>query len=222
MTTPFRDDSFATIHRLSGAPASILIALFFAARPVGRNELTTALTYGKDKIAEGLQILEALGLVHNIKRYNGWTLTRRVQQLFLPGMTPEITAGKSAQSTSPTTTTVLNNIDSDNKVVVIAGKSAQSTSTEIIEDEPPEETPLYQELRRARIGDPSRSQLATIEHLTPAIVKAWKKHLRKRYGNRYQPGLLITALKSVEPEDPPPDVEPDLQKDRQNYSDWEN
>jgi hypothetical protein len=60
-------------------------------------------------------------------------------------------------------------------------KNARHTSTSS------ELSPLHQSLRDAGIGEPKRSALVTLPHVTPAYVKAWESQLKHAKGNRYSP-----------------------------------
>ena len=55
-------------------------------------------------------------------------------------------------------------------------------------------TPLGEALRQAGIGEPKRSQLSALPHLTPEAVRIWEAQLKHDKGSRYSAGLLIHVL----------------------------
>jgi len=217
MSLPFKTETLPYIKTLSGAPASLFFALLAATRPVGRNELAIVVDYGKDKVAEGLKILEALGIAQNIKRYQGWMLTKHGRQLAMPLdplEAPEV--GRSTQSTSlPITTTVNSLGDEDSKIidshtyidsnttVEATGKSTQSTSQEeikkivselIADDE--SKSDLLDALRSAGIAMNSRTiNLLQSDGLTAEIVKSQHQALIEK-GKGSQTGILISILEN--------------------------
>ena len=60
-------------------------------------------------------------------------------------------------------------------------------------------SPLLQALQEAGVGEPKRTALAALPHLTPAYVKAWESQLKLAKGDRYSPGLLIHVLQTGDP-----------------------
>jgi len=57
-------------------------------------------------------------------------------------------------------------------------------------------------LRQAGIGEPKRSQLCGLPHLTLQGVRTWESQLMHDKGSRYATGLLVYVLESGDP--PPP------------------
>ena len=214
MTLPFKPEALPYIKTLSGAPATIILAMLVATRPVGRNELTIVTEYGKDKIAEGLQILEALGIAQNIKRYQGWMLTQKGKQLVMPFFQEDarLEAGKSAQPTSLPLTTITTTInqDQDSEGIVIdspIGKSAQPTS-----DQKPmdnlwgchENSEAVNELTLAgTIPNRRTKNLLAFEHINADYIKAWRLQFIADGKFNGEPntcndwsGLFVTTLES--------------------------
>jgi len=71
-----------------------------------------------------------------------------------------------------------------------------------LDDTPPEPSPIKQALQKAGIGEPKRSALAGLEHVTPEYVNAWEVNLKQVKGKRYTPGLLIYVLEKGDPAPP--------------------
>ncbi len=74
------------LKSIKGAPASILWALAFHGKPMGRNHLVFATGYQRDTVTKGLQNLKALGLIEYGGRSQGWNLTSLIDQYELPGL----------------------------------------------------------------------------------------------------------------------------------------
>lgn len=74
---------------------------------------------------------------------------------------------------------------------------------------------VYQALRKIGVGEPKRSQLASMPQITLSAVEAWEKLLRKRKGDNYNPGLLVHVLESGDEQLP-------SVRTRRDYARWEN
>lgn len=209
--SPFVSSTLSTIKTLSGAPATIMLAMFLASGPVGRNDLTMATSYGKDKIAQGLEILSAMGIVQNHRRYRGWTLTSRARQLILPVdnsaeivdnpvdnllVSPQEYAGRSAQSTSPIIiTTTIDSSKGGGLKTIDPAKSAQATSPW----NEKKNIAKVQALLKAGVMKNGRTEkLLALAHITPLYIQAHHRCLVESKRGR-ETGLLITILESGAP-----------------------
>lgn len=212
---PFNHQTLSTTKTLSGAPATIILAMFLASGPVGRNDLVTATSYGKDKIQEGLSILATLGIAERFQRYQGWRLTSRARQLILPVdnsakpvdnpvdnmlKTSQGKAGRSAQSTSPIITTIntdISNKGGNIKTKTDVPKSPQQTSPWEMD----KHKPITNALRSAGVMKNDRTEkLLTFDHITPNYINAHHRDLiEKQTDPRYITGRLVLILESGKP-----------------------
>ncbi len=72
------------LRGLSPAALKIFLVLLWNGAPMGSGDLSVHTGYDAEAIRDGLKLLEALGMAHNTRRYNGWTLTLQGRQLVLP------------------------------------------------------------------------------------------------------------------------------------------
>ena len=79
------------INALKGAPASILLALVFSERPLGRDELVIATGYGRDSVTAGIKKIKAMGSISpkqfhdGSRRRSGYILSPVFTRDMLPG-----------------------------------------------------------------------------------------------------------------------------------------
>ncbi len=167
------------LRALKGAPLSLLFALFLAGAPIGRDQLVIATGWGRDKVTEGLSVLQAKGLASPLMRYNGWELTARAHQL-------TIFEGEKTALDTPATTAPTHNLS----LPTIKSSSSSEHEGEKIALANPA---VFEELHLAGIGEPVASQLASLAHVTPQYIRA---HTLKAREDRIQTGLLIHRIRS--------------------------
>jgi hypothetical protein len=165
-------------------------------RPVGAKELSDILGLGEHTVARYLRILGYLNLVVRTA-YRGGYIVLAGHQLFL-------VQGLNVENRHFTPTTNINHNIKENKknedIVVID----QPPKTENLPYpvNPPQANPAYRTLLAANIGEPKRSTLSLLPHITPEYVIAWETYLKSTKGDRYTPGLLIHVLETGDPAPP--------------------
>lgn len=204
-------------------PAVVLLLMLRLDRPVGAKEIARILNLDQHTAARYLRSLSRLNLVASAGYNQGYILLGG-RQLIL-GERPDV---KNAHL-PPTTTTlnIVRNERSEGEVGLESVRDVKNARHEppkrahdvkIARHEPAkppcnvknahftstvsEPTPLLQSLLEAGIGEPKRSALSALPHLTPAYVKAWESQLKLTKGERYSPGLLIHVLECGDPAPP--------------------
>ena len=174
-------------------PAVVLLLMMRLARPAGARELADILGLDEHTVAKYLRILAKLNLVRRTRHRSGYQLVIDRQGLF----GSDLTVNK--LQLGPTTTAKLINTQNTNKplTAVVAPADQQMG----VSAPAPQEN--LQALRALGIGEPKRTALAKLAHVTPASIQAWHAHLAYAKGEDYRPGLLIHVLETG---DPAPDV----------------
>lgn len=204
-----------TLRALKGAPLSILTAMLCLtdAPIVTQAYLCSSTAYSPEAIARGLQTLHALHFAHQVGRFE-WQATPRARQLRLALQLDSVISGV---NTPTTTTTTIEGPYSALEDLAVAAETtpllAESPKLSTVYPQvypqiypqagsaPSARQALLTILAAAGIGEPTRSRLAALPHVTPAYVTAHAADLRRR-GKGGETGLLIHRLLQADP--PPP------------------
>jgi predicted transcriptional regulator len=173
-------------------PAIVLLLMMRLARPAGARELGDILGLDEHTVAKYLRILAKLNLVRRTRHRSGYQLVIDPQGLIDSALTVN-----KLQLRSTTNTKELNNIQNKPLTAVTALADQQTN----VSAPAPQEN--LHALRALGIGEPKRTALAKLAHVTPACIQAWHAHLAYAKGEDYRPGLLIHVLETG---DPAPDV----------------
>jgi hypothetical protein len=170
------------LRALKGAPLSILFALLLANSPIGRDQLVLVTGWGRDKVTEGLGVLQSLGLASPLMRYNGWELTAHARQFTL-------FEGEKIALDSTTASAALNNTTLSTmlvEAVVVEGEG----------DKIALDPEVLKALRAAGIGEPMASRLAVLPHVTLEYIQS---HALLAKEEKINTGLLIHRIRSADP-----------------------
>lgn len=175
-------------------PAVVLLLMMRLERPAGAREMGDILGLDEHTVAKYLRILAKLNLVRRTRHHSGYLLLIDRQGIFGSGLT-----GKKLQLGPATATEELINIKNTNKpVTAVVDQAEQDTVAP-----QPASLENLQALRALGIGEPKRTALARLNHVTPASIHTWHAYLSYNKGENYRPGLLIHVLETG---DPVPDV----------------
>ena len=169
-----------------------LFVLWANPQPVTIGDIETITGVCRHTTSEALDRLKLHGYAAEVGggRWPRWTLTDRGRQLSLPGLNAPGLAESDGQKmtiNAPTTTTaILSPLD-----YVKAAVAAESDGQKMTIN-----PKLAAALKAAGIGSNAWPQLAKLEHVTPAYVKAHDAY-RRECGE--STGLLITRLKCGDP-----------------------
>ena len=173
------------IRALKGPPLTIFLTMRVVRKPATQRKLCTLCGHSEKTVGAALEILDALGYVTR-DNYRKWQLTPDAH-LRLPGIAE---VGESPTS-APTTTAIptpsqeiqdsKDNSESVDAAVVAARNRRISESVAI--------------LRNAGIGEPMRSRLAEMRHVTPEFARA---HVRRARGDMASTGLLIRRIANAD------------------------
>ena len=190
-------------------PAVVLLLMLRLDRPVGAKEIAEILNLDQHTTARYLRSLSRLNLVARAGYHQNYILLGG-RQLIL-GEEPNV---KNAHLPATSTTTlIVRSKRSEGEVVVDRAPNVKNAHYEVaktvrnvkdahFKSTASEPSPLLQALLEAGIGEPKRSALSALPHLTPAYVKAWESQLKTTKGDRYSPGLLIHVLECGDPAPP--------------------
>ena len=175
-------------------PAIVLLLMLRLDRPAGARELADILGLDEHTVSKYLRTLGKLNLVVRTRYRGGYRLIPDRQDLFGGGLTvnklqlePVNTAGHKYYN--QTTEHLLTAVVDQNPAEQPDPGQASRESVEA--------------LRLLGIGEPKRSTLERLAHVTPKYIRAWHAHLGYVKGEAYRPGLLIHVLETG---DPPPKV----------------
>ena len=196
------ENPLLTVRALKGAPLSCLLALaLLGGGPVGEREIITGTGYSQNKVREGLEVLEAAGLVTRQGRYEGWSLTSGARQLPLTANFFE--DGESQKMTLPAVTTATAYIVESQRSVKEqqqenAGESKNdSRASENDKNESQNDSPAIEDfLNECGIMGRTARELARMEHITEAYVRA---HVEKGRARGDSIGLIITRMRDGDP-----------------------
>ncbi len=179
------------IKAIRGAPFTILGIIGLLGGRAGPKEIGQVTGYADKTITKALEILKDAHLITRTHRYAGWVLTNSAHQMILSVDKPVDNSNKNDKrvvnfTTPPTTTTLIDTKDINNKVVVVDENISL--------------------LKSAGIGEPMRSRIANLDHVNPEYIKA---HAAKVKREKKSAGMLIHRLKSG---DPMPEMKDDSTK----------
>jgi len=146
-------------------PAIVLLLMLRLDRPVGAKELSDILGLGEHTVARYLRILGHLNLVVRTA-YRGGYIVLAGNQLFL-------SQGLNVENLHFTSTTNINhnikeNIKNEHKVVIDQPPNAENQPFQV---SPPQANPAYSTLLAAKIGEPKRSTISLLPHITPEYTQ---------------------------------------------------
>jgi hypothetical protein len=170
---PLSSEQVHQLRALKGAPISILFALLLSQSPLGRDQLVLVTGWGRDKVTEGLAVLQTLGLAAPLMRFNGWELTCRARQM-------NLFEGDKIALEDPSSTAVTH---------VLPVSSISSSSSRYEGDKIALANPeILHALREAGIGEPVATQLAIMPHVNKSYIMA---HAMRAKADQISKGLLI-------------------------------
>lgn len=176
------------VRSLKGAPASILWAYFFARKAMTALELQEWTGYKGDNITEAVRFLVSAGWLVARSPRGPWCLA--------DGRQFPLMAESDLIGVSPTTTTTIEErkLISDSLVVAAATNPIKSELQVLLEEYG---IPVEENLKACKlfgIGEPMRTQLAQMKHVTPEFIEA---HVRSLVDGETL-GLAIVRIKSDE------------------------
>lgn len=171
-------------------PAVVLLLMMRLQRPAGARELGDILGLDEHTVAKYLRILAKLNLVRRTRHRSGYQLVIDSQGIFGSNLT-----GKKLQLEPAITTEELINIKNTKKTLTaVVDQAGQETGAPA-----PAKLENIQALRTLGIGEPKRTALARLVHVTPTTILTWHAYLSYTKGENYRPGLLIHVLESGDP-----------------------
>lgn len=184
-----------TFRIVKGAPLTVLFALLHLGGEAGLLEVCQLTSYTDKTADKALQTLMDAGLVTRTHFHKGFVLTRGGFQLPLElskrflaprgdiGDSPMLQPAQAQTSEKFVSTTATDSLDQESLTnqsgiaeVVVARKNSD----------------VLEALKRAGIGEPTRSQLAQDPHLTPEFVNGHDA-LRRQQG--HATGMLVHRLR---------------------------
>lgn len=168
-------------------PAVVLLLLLRLDRPAGARELADILGLDEHTVAKYLRQLEQLQLVTRGEYRCGYHLVGDLLRLFVPGLTvknPQVAPTINADQ-----------INQNKEKIDLAVTGVDSRPPDLF----PTDHHTVLALLSAGIGEPKRSSLACLAHMTPEYIQAWQAHLKYVKGEKYRTGLLIHVLESGDP-----------------------
>jgi len=170
-------------------PAIVLLLLLRLDRAAGARELADLLGLDEHTVAKYLRTLGKLNLVVRTRHRGGYRLVPECQDLF----GSELTVNKLQLEPVNTAGYKLLNQNTEDLLSAVDQTS---------QDQHKPHQPFLdtkESLRALGIGEPKRSMLARLEHVTPAYIQAGHAHLGHVKGDAYRPGLLIHVLETGDP-----------------------
>lgn len=184
--TPGEIASFQALAK----PAIVYLLMLRLDRPSGARELADILGLDEHTVAKYLRTLAMLNLVERTRQRSGYRLVPDRQDIFAPNLTVN-----KLQLGPITTTEHKSNIQNE--------KDLLTAEADINSPGQPDPGPISLEtveaLRALGIGEPKRSALARMAHVTPEHIRSWHAHLDYAKGKAYRPGLLIHVLETGDP-----------------------
>jgi len=223
------DNPIRMVRELKGAGLSIVIALGLVNQRVSQEWLERATGYTDKTVSQALQYLEENGLADHTG--SGWQLSsNKARQLVMPleledenppepeqDCANEIidhdqdeNIAESRNNSDSLTTTILNNIDVIDSVVVDSSNDAKKRKNSDFEAN-------LEEFKLFGIGKNKRTEaLARMEHINPQYIRAHLKALKKKDSK----GLAIMRMEQGE-EAPESSHEITDDEKRSKYREWE-
>ena len=198
------DARMRTMFRLvKGAPLTVLFALLHLGGEAGLMELCKLTTLSDKTVDKALQTLKDAGLVTRTHYHAGWVLTRGGFQLPMElgkhfisprgdfGDFPKLLAAEQANLGDSTTSEIFRSTTTD----FLNQDNPQQDHASLAEVVAPQNSEVREALRKAGIGEPTRSQLARDQRLTPEYI-AGHDAMRREQG--HPAGMLVTRLRQHE------------------------
>lgn len=206
-------------------PAIVLLLMLRLDRACGARELADILGLDEHTVGKYLRQLSKLNLVARSARFNGYLALQSGRQLIL-GPRDSLSGGPSRldalaeatarnlQPAATSTTTLIveeeggeEEVDVETHPTVRKFQSGSRKNPAAAGGSPEapgsaEHAGVIAALLEAGIGEPKRSALAALPHVTPTYVRAWEMQLKRDKGARYSTGLLIHVLESGDPHRP--------------------
>ena len=182
----------ATFQALA-KPAIVYLLMLRLDRPSGARELADILGLDEHTVAKYLRSLAMLNLVERTRQRGGYRLVPDRPDIFAA----ELTAKKIQLNPTTTAGHISSKQNAKNRLTGEADTNSQ--------DQPgsaPISLETVEALRGLGIGEPKRSALARMAHVTPAYIRSWHAHLDYVKGKAYRPGLLIHVLETGDPAPP--------------------
>ena len=169
------------LRELKGAPLSVLLALALVKQPVQIVWIESVTGYTDDTIVKALRTLTEFNYAVRIGR-ESWQIATTIQLPFIPEALPEPDKklNPKISDLKPSTTTDININHSNNLRAVVV----------------PEKIGVYDRLKSIGVGEPNRSRLANMEHITLDYLNAHYEHWKLE---NKPLGLLIHRLRSCDP-----------------------
>jgi len=175
-------------------PAIVYLLLLRLNRPVGARELADILGLDEHTVAKYLRMLGKLHLVVRTRHRGGYQLAGDHQRFFSADLIvnklqfePATSVNKIYQDQKNKQTLTAVEVQDRHEISQLNRPSADNAAA----------------LQLLGIGEPKRSSLACLPHITPGAIRRWHAHLRHVKGDDYRPGLLIHVLETG---DPPPEI----------------
>lgn len=191
-------DTIHKIRSLRGVPITIIVVMNMLGGRASEKDIETLTGYTGKTLRKGLNVLKASSLVTRTHRYAGWVLTNGVRELALSVDNfvdnSDNNPKRPVKIPAPPTTTAINTSKDLNN------------NAEAVEEN-------ISLLKSAGVGEPMRSRIAKLEHVTPELIKA---HAAKVKREKKSVGMLIHRLRE---NDPMPETKRDPEAERRKYVD---
>jgi hypothetical protein len=182
------DPTVALLRSIKKTAAVLLLIMHLDPKPIGESEVAELLQINRETARLHLKQLSYSRLIARSARFQGYILTHAGRQLLL-------TTAENPPSIPSTITT--NYIEETLVSEAVPVEESQTTAEyPRLTAENPRSIELVQALKDAGVGEPKRSSLTQLKHITPQLIKAWEKHLKKDKSEKYHVGLLIHCLES--------------------------
>lgn len=190
--------------RLLKRMAIILLVMFRLDRPVGPTEIAEILEIDRHTAGKYMKSAVDLGIVTRPDYHEGYTLTTNGRQLLL-GVDKLVDniepTGEKRQplagiSPVPPTATAYKTLKKSNNPELINQEELKAVVVEPDWRESHQLKANIQALKAAGVGEPSRSLLALLKHVTPEYVQA---HAAIASSEKKGIGLLVHRIRSADP-----------------------
>jgi hypothetical protein len=190
--------------RLLKKMAIVLLIMFRLDRPIGPNEIAEILEIDRHTAGKYLKSAVDLGIITRPHYHEGYTLTANGRQLILgvdisvdnPEDTGTIQPQLAGFPPVPPTTTALSLLNDSNKHKLIRQGKLKAVVVAPDWRENPQFKANVRALKAAGIGEPARSKLANLDHVTPEYIKA---HIKRIKDEGKGLGLAVHRMRSGDP-----------------------
>jgi len=186
------------LRSLKGPPLSVYLALWLSDDLMGHCDLVSATGWSKNRVTEALKMLQLTGLVENVRRIQGWSLTASGRNALLNVDPIQHASLKMRDSISASPQK--GDSQEDNLLLTtptdlflpFKGSSSKEDSSQ-------KESQLFEAnlAALARYGVKQNKRTLTLagrEDITPQLIE--KHHKRLLHRRHYEPGLLVTTLEA--------------------------